>query len=120
CHHIKSTPYHPQTNGTIERFNLTLERQVAKLTDQCINDWDSHLKSITFAYNTGRHDATQFSPYQLQFGRDPKLLPEQPSTYYEFFKHNDYFKFFTRTLHIYHPQTHRFIKNNQYRYKKNL
>ncbi|CAF3164956.1 unnamed protein product [Rotaria sp. Silwood2] len=78
CHHIKSTPYHPQTNGAIERFNSTFERQVAKLTDQCINNWDLHLKSITFAYNTGRHNTTEFSPYQLQFGRDPKLPPEKP------------------------------------------
>jgi hypothetical protein len=65
CHHIKSTPYHPQTNGAIERFNATFERQLAKLTDQQINDWDIHLKSITFAYNTGQHATTKFSPYQL-------------------------------------------------------
>ena len=29
CHHIKSTPYHPKTNGAIERFNSTLEKQLA-------------------------------------------------------------------------------------------
>ncbi|CAF4125368.1 unnamed protein product [Rotaria sordida] len=34
CHHIKSTPYHPQTNGAIERFNSTFERQLAKLTEK--------------------------------------------------------------------------------------
>ncbi|CAF4840877.1 unnamed protein product, partial [Rotaria sp. Silwood2] len=98
CHHIKSTPYHPQTNGAIERFNSTFERQVAKLTDQCINNWDLHLKSITFAYNIGRHNTTEFSPYQLQFGRDPKLPPEKPPKNYEFSKPNDYFKFLQQTL----------------------
>ncbi|CAF4804485.1 unnamed protein product, partial [Rotaria sp. Silwood2] len=66
CHHIKSTPYHPQTNGVIERFNSTFERQLAKLTNKYINDWDVHLKSIVFAYNTGQHATTKYSPYQLQ------------------------------------------------------
>ncbi|CAF4675198.1 unnamed protein product, partial [Rotaria sp. Silwood2] len=75
CHHVKSTPYHPQTNGAIERFNATFERQLAKLTDCQINDWDIHLKSITFAYNTGQHATTKLSPYQLQFGRTPTLPP---------------------------------------------
>ncbi|CAF4146871.1 unnamed protein product, partial [Rotaria sp. Silwood2] len=120
CHHIKSTPYHPQTNGAIERFNSTFERQVAKLTDQCINNWDLHLKSITFAYNTGRHNTTEFSPYQLQFGRDPKLPPEKPQKNYEFSKPNDYFKFLQQTLHFYQQQAHQHMKNNQQRYKKNF
>ncbi|CAF5202400.1 unnamed protein product, partial [Rotaria magnacalcarata] len=92
-HHIKSTPYHPQTNGAIERFNSTFERQIAKLTDQCVNNWDMHLKSVVFAYNTGQHATTKFSPYELQFGRQPKLPPEKSPTSYEFSKPNDYFQF---------------------------
>ncbi|CAF4541827.1 unnamed protein product [Rotaria socialis] len=93
-HHIKSTPYHPQTNGAIERFNSTFERQIAKLTDQCVNNWDMHLKSVVFAYNTGQHATTKFSPYELQFGRQPKLPPEKSPTSYEFSKPNDYFHYY--------------------------
>lgn len=123
CHHIKSTPYHPQTNGAIERFNSTFERQVAKLTNQYSNTWDLHLKSITFAYNTGRHAATEFSPYQLQFGRYPKLPPDPAAKHYDFSKPNDYFKFLQQTLSIYHKQTRENIKAHQTyyttRYNKN-
>ena len=62
CHHIKSTPYHPQTNGTIERFNTAVERQLTKVTNVYMNDWDTYLKSIVFAYNTGKHASTEYSP----------------------------------------------------------
>jgi hypothetical protein len=118
CHHIKSTPYHPQTNGVIERFNSTFERQLAKLTDKHINNWDVHLKSIVFAYNTGQHAATKFSPYELQFGRKPKLPPDRPPTFYEFYKPNDYFQHFQQTMCIYHQQALNNMKQNQQIYKQ--
>ncbi|CAF1628738.1 unnamed protein product [Rotaria magnacalcarata] len=117
-HHIKSTPYHPQTNGAIERFNSTFERQIAKLTDQCINNWDMHLKSVVFAYNTGQYATTKFSPYELQFGRQPKLPPEKSPTSYEFSKPNDYFQFLQQTLKIYQQQAYHNMKKNQQYYKQ--
>ncbi len=120
CHHIKSTPYHPQTNGAIERFNSTFERQLAKLTDQNINDWDVHLKSIVFAYNTGQHAATKFSPYQLQFGRNPNLPPDRLPTSYEFYKPKDYFHHFQRTMRIYHQHARENMKRNQQFTNNNL
>ena len=118
CHHIKSTPYHPQTNGTIERFNATFERRLAKLTDQQINDWDIHLKSITFAYNTGQHATTKFSPYLLQFSQNPKLPPDRPRRFYKFSKPNDYFYYLKHTLKIYHQHAIVNIKQQQQSYKK--
>lgn len=118
CHHIKSTAYHPQTNGAIERFNSTFERQIAKLTDHQLNDWDLHLKSITFAYNTGQHATTKFSPYQLQFGRNPRLPPDTSTNVYEFSKPNDYFQHLKQTLKIYQQHVLHNIKQQQQNYKK--
>ncbi|CAF0843498.1 unnamed protein product [Adineta ricciae] len=117
CHHIKSTPYHPQTNGAIERFNATFERQLAKVTNTHMNDWDIHLKSIVFAYNTGRHAATEYSPYQLQFGRQPNLPPDPPIAQYEFLKPSDYFQYFRRTLKLYHRHAKDNIVKHQRYYK---
>ncbi|CAF2123577.1 unnamed protein product, partial [Rotaria magnacalcarata] len=118
CHHIKSTTYHPQTNGAIERFNSTFERQLAKLTNKCINDWDIHLKSIVFAYNTGSHAVTKFTPYELQFGRRPQLPPEKPLTTYQFSKSNDCIFYFNKTSKIYRQHAVNNIFNNQKNYKK--
>ncbi|CAF1426814.1 unnamed protein product [Rotaria sp. Silwood1] len=118
CHHIKSTPYHPQTNGAIERFNSTFERQLSKLTNKHINDWDLHLKSIVFAYNTGQHATTKYSPYQLQFGRQPKLPPDQPTTTYQFSKPNDYFRHLQKTLQLYHQHATNNIIKGQQSYKQ--
>ncbi|CAF0927570.1 unnamed protein product [Didymodactylos carnosus] len=41
--HIQSTPYHPQTNGQVERFNVTFRPQLAKLYSENINNWNDYL-----------------------------------------------------------------------------
>ena len=37
------------------------------------NDWDTKLDKLTFAYNTAVHATTKLSPFELMFGRVPKL-----------------------------------------------
>ena len=41
--HIYSIPYHPQSNGIVERFNHTFVSQIAKLQNTDRNDWDDYL-----------------------------------------------------------------------------
>ncbi|CAM4856080.1 unnamed protein product [Rotaria socialis] len=80
--HIFSTVYHPQTNEMVERFNATFVPQLAKLQDREHNNWDEYLLPIGFAYNTEIHATTQYSPYQLQFRRQPHLPTDESSTSY--------------------------------------
>ncbi|CAF0966379.1 unnamed protein product [Didymodactylos carnosus] len=78
--HIKSTPYHPQTNSQVERFNATFRPKLAKLQDENLNNCDEYLSAVVYAYNTGQHATTGYSPFQLIFGREPipPLAHKQP------------------------------------------
>ncbi|CAF4490430.1 unnamed protein product [Rotaria socialis] len=41
--HLYSTPYHPMTNGQIERFNATMDAKIAALSNDKHTDWDEQL-----------------------------------------------------------------------------
>lgn len=65
--HIKktrSTPYHPQSDGMVERFNRTLIDQLAKTLLTHGGEWDDYVKHVAFAYNTSPHSSTCFTPSQ--------------------------------------------------------
>ena len=69
----RTTAYHPQTNGQVERANQTIFRMIGKLEENKKANWKDHLGEITFAYNATRSAVTGRSPYFLMFGRRPKL-----------------------------------------------
>ncbi|CAF3858733.1 unnamed protein product [Rotaria magnacalcarata] len=72
--HLYSTPYHPQTNGQIERFNGTMDAKIAALSNQHRSDWDDQLPFVIFNYNTTSHSTTKIIPFKLMYGRSP-ILP---------------------------------------------
>jgi hypothetical protein len=70
--HNLSTPYHPQTNGLVERFNKTLGESLAKLEKE-EGEWDKKISQVLFAYRTKRQESTKISPFYLVYGRNDKL-----------------------------------------------
>lgn len=69
-----STPYHPQTDGQVERLNETLSSMLRHFVSVRQTDWDSKLPILALAYNNRRHSSSSFSPYELVFGQHPRLL----------------------------------------------
>ena len=69
----RTSAYHPQGNGQVERFNRTVEAMLAKSVKENQRNWDACLPKVLFAYRTAVHEATGFTPFHLMFGRTPKL-----------------------------------------------
>ena len=69
----RTTPYHPMGNAQCERFNQTLLSMLRCLSDTQKWKWKDHVNKMVFAYNCTKNDSTGFSPYELLFGRKPRL-----------------------------------------------
>lgn len=111
--HIYSTPYHPQTNAIVERFNSTFVPQISKLQDEQSNNWDEYLQPVVFAYNTGVHRTTKYSPYELLYGRSARLPIDSQPDEFSFRRPNDYFEQLRRTMRLYHSSARQNISLQQ-------
>ena len=70
---LRTSPYHAQANGQVERMNQTIIRMIGKLEQDKKAHWSEHLPEMLAAYNGTRSAVTGYSPYFLLFGRKSRM-----------------------------------------------
>ncbi|XP_075779243.1 uncharacterized protein LOC142827525 [Pelodiscus sinensis] len=71
-HSLRTSVYHPQTDGLVERFNRTLKSMLRKFVDDDPRQWDRWLPALLFAVREVPQASTGFSPFELLYGRRPR------------------------------------------------
>ena len=66
----RTSPYHPQGNGQVERHNRILADVISKFCAD--NPWtlDEMLPYVDFVFNTTVHRTTEATPFSLVFGQE--------------------------------------------------
>jgi len=76
CQNI-STAYHPQTDGTSERTNQTLEQYLRLFCGTQQNNWHTWLPLVQYTKNSWPSATTKKAPFDLIMGYTPQV--HQPS-----------------------------------------
>jgi len=69
---VRTTAYHPQTNGQVKRYNRTMDTQLRHCVADDPTRWDELLPVITMAYICQPHRSTGIAPFELVI---PRRIP---------------------------------------------
>ena len=116
---VFTTPYHPQTDGVVERNNRTLVKMLAMYVSTDQQNWDQLMSMLTYTHNTARHSTTEETPYMMMFGREaPDFSPEVHELQEIAMTKADYADRFRDALIEAHRCARKAMKKAQRRYKR--
>lgn len=70
-----STAYHPETDGASERTNKTVIQCIRFAVERDQKGWSHALPKVRFDIMNTVNASTGYTPFQLRFGKSPRLLP---------------------------------------------
>jgi transposase InsO family protein len=99
----KSTAYHPESQGALERFPQILKTMMRTYCYQYEKDWDEVVHLVLFAAREAVQESLGFSPFELVFGHTVtgplKLLKEKWLTETSSLNRLDYVSNFKKRLY---------------------
>lgn len=72
-HKTRTTAYHPQSDGLVERLNRTIQNMLSIYVREDQVDWDVHLPYVMMAYRASEQETVGVSPNRMMFGREVSL-----------------------------------------------
>jgi hypothetical protein len=76
---LRSTAFHPETDGQTERVNQTLKTYLRAFVNHQQSDWPELIKIAEFAINNSRHSSTGQVPLEALMGYLPRFDINGPS-----------------------------------------
>ena len=73
CVKTRTAPYHPESDGMVERFNRTCLMMLSMFVNDRRDNWHELLPFVMHAYRTSVHESTGYSPYRLMMGEECSL-----------------------------------------------
>jgi len=70
-----STAYHPQTDGTTERYNQEIELYLSIYCISNPSEWPQALPTLEFTHNNRQHADRKQTPFELMYGYPPPAIP---------------------------------------------
>ena len=79
--HSRGAPYHPQTQGKIERWHQTLKNRILLENYFLPGDLEAQIEAFVDHYNHQRHHESinNVTPADVYFSRDKAILKQRPS-----------------------------------------
>lgn len=105
---LNCSAYHPESNGSLERSHKVIGDYLRVFASKDPKIWDTLAPFATYSYNTAIHSATNYSPFELVFGRTPEFptkLSNKPSPVYNYDNYSKLLKFYLE-------RAHHFARNN--------
>lgn len=114
CHHIRTTAYHPQANGLVERFHRTLK---AALMCKGGNQWSEELPLVLLGLRSAYREDLKCSAADLVYGQPLRL----PGEFFDPPASNVDRSDFAKALHQYFsnlraPRTHHHSKPSVFKH----
>ena len=77
--HVRGAPYHPMTQGKIERWHQTLKTRILLENYFLPGDLEAQLAAFVDYYNNHRYHESidNLTPADVYFGRGPTILTER-------------------------------------------